>query len=172
MYSADTLCRTRRNTIYPIAHIYCCTCSGRSGHIIYLAHNVRFLWLNSYLAILKHIAEGYGRGDVCSHLHPLLVTPAHILRDRLALSLCQRGEHGCEHLAGDLAGVDALFLKVHAYAASFQRTHRFKTLGGVTRKSGYGLHEYPVNQPTLTVAEHTRTAASNVAVGLPVGGVQ
>ncbi len=90
-----------------------------------------------------------------SHLHLLLVTPAHVLGYRLALSLRQRCEHGCEHLTRDLAGVNALFFKVYAYAASFQRAHRFEALGGVTRKSGYGLYEYSVYESALTVTEHT-----------------
>ena len=73
----------------------------------------------------------------------------------MTLGLCERGKHGGEHLTGDLAGVDAFFLKVHAYAASFQRAHRFETLCCVSGESGYGLYEYPVYEPALTVTEHT-----------------
>ena len=86
--------------------------------------------------------------------HSFFYAPLDILRYGLALGLRQRCEHGSKHLTGDLAGVDAFFLKVHAYAARFQRTHRFEALGGVSGKSGYGLHEDPVYESALTVTEH------------------
>ena len=108
----------------------------------------------SQFAVFKMKSDRSTAGIERSVTHSFSYAPLDILRYGLALGLCQRCEHGGEHLAGDFAGVNALFLKVYAYAASFQRTYRFEALGGVPRKPGYGLHKYLVYESALAVAEH------------------
>ena len=108
----------------------------------------------SQFGVFKMKSDRSTAGIERSVTHSFSYAPLDILRYGLALGLCQRCEHCGEHFAGDLAGVDALFLKVHTYAASFQRTYRFEALCSITRKSGYGLHEYPVYEPPFAVTEH------------------
>lgn len=40
------------------------------------------------------------------------------------------------------------FLKEHAYAVGFQRSHTLKTFGGISRKARDGFDEYSIYQPT------------------------
>lgn len=88
-------------------------------------------------------------------MHPFLVTPAHIAGDGFAFGLSEGCEQSGHHFAGHGCGVDVFFFKAHPNPQRLQLPNRLQTFLGVAGKSGDGLYQHSVDQPSAAVCKES-----------------
>ena len=117
------------------------------------ADDLRLRFIYFQHPILQAVAEGSLAGDEVPTFHAVLVAPAHIAGDTLALLLSDGGEHGGEQFAGHFRGVDALFLEAHPHTDGLQLPDRLQAVSGVPGEAGDGLDQDLVHPPPAAVRE-------------------
>ena len=117
------------------------------------ADDLRLRFIYFQHPILQAVAEGSLAGDEVPTFHAMLVAPAHIAGDTLALLLSDGGEHGGEKFAGHFRGVDALLLEAHPHADGLQLPDRLQAVSGVPGEAGDGFDQDLVHPPPAAVRE-------------------
>lgn len=118
-----------------------------------LPDDLRPLLVNLNFPVPEDITEGNGGREEGAVLHAHLVTPAHILRDVLALPLRHGGEYGGEQLTAHIGRVDVLFLEAHPHADGLQLPDGTQAVPGVAGEPGDGLDQHLVHPPTAAVRQ-------------------
>lgn len=97
----------------------------------------RFRFVDDQVTVDKVEAVCRSTAVEVAGLHPLLITPTHIPRYRLALLLGGHTGECYDHLTIQFVGIDALFLEVDADADVFEKADRCQKLLGVSGESGH-----------------------------------
>lgn len=88
-------------------------------------------------------------------LHSLLDAPPHISGYGLALRLCAGSNHRRQHLAGHHLGINVMFLEEDADPKGFEFPDSIQALGGISRESGYGLHQHLIDSSVPAICKQS-----------------
>ena len=123
-------------------------------HFVYTANHRRVLLIDNKRTVYEVIAQRSAAGIELSALHPLLVAPAHIAGDGLALRLCKGCVQGGHQFGGYPCGVDVFFLEEDGRAVGSELPDSLQTLRRVAGEAGDGLDQNAVDKPAPTVGQH------------------
>ena len=123
-------------------------------HLVYTANYLRALLIDNKRAIHKVIAQRGAVGIELSALHPLLVAPAHIAGDGLALALGEGCVQGCHQLRGHPCGVNILFLEEDGRAIGSELPDGLQALCRIAGKARDGLDQNAVHESAAAVVQH------------------
>ena len=123
-------------------------------HFVYTANHRRVLLIDNKRTVYEDIAQRSAAGIELSALHPLLVAPAHIAGDGLALALGEGCVQGCHQLRGHPCGVNILFLEEDGRAIGSELPDGLQTLRRIAGKARDGLDQDAVNESASAVGQH------------------
>ena len=123
-------------------------------HVVYTANHRRALLIDNKRTVYEVIAQRSAAGVELPAFHPLLVTPAHIAGDGLALTLREGCVQGCHQLRRHPCGVDVLFLEEDGRAVGSELSDGLQALCRIAGKARDGLDQDAVNESASAVGQH------------------
>lgn len=123
-------------------------------HFVYTANHRRVLLIDNKRTVYEVIAQRSATGIELSALHPLLVAPAHIAGDGLALALGEGCVQGCHQLRGHPCGVNILFLEEDGRTIGSELPDGLQALCRIAGKARGGLDQNAVHESAAAVVQH------------------
>lgn len=123
-------------------------------HFVYTANHRRVLLIDNKRTVYDVIAQRSAAGIELSALHPLLVAPAHIAGDGLALCLREGCIQGGHQFGRHPRRIDVFFLEEDSRSVGTELSNGFQTLRRVAGEARDGLDQNAVDESVSTVSQH------------------
>ena len=120
----------------------------------YKPYYLCFFWHYRKLSIFQTISKACRLRIMSLTLHPLLIAPAYIAGDGLALCLCEGCIQGGHQLRGHPRRIDVFFLEEDSCSVGAELPDGLQALRRVAGEAGDGLDQNAVDESAPAVGQH------------------